>query len=74
VSRVPPVGQRDRGSERTLSLRLDPFGWEALEQESNRLGVSQEELVGFAVMYYLADADSGRITRRPPRGSNPSPE
>jgi hypothetical protein len=27
-------------------------------------GVPVEELVSFAVMYYLADVDSGRIARR----------
>jgi hypothetical protein len=47
-----------------MSLRLDEFAWEAIEHESTRLGVSEEELVAFAIMYYLADLDSGRIARR----------
>jgi hypothetical protein len=52
------------GEIRELSVRLDGFALEALEQESARLGVPVEELASFAVLYYLADVDSGRIARR----------
>ena len=52
--------------ERDLVLRLDGFAWEAIQQESARLGVTEEELLAYAVMYYLADVDSGRIARRRP--------
>jgi hypothetical protein len=47
-------------------LRLGEFAREALAEESARLGVSSEELASFSVMYYLADFDSGRTSRRPP--------
>jgi hypothetical protein len=57
---------RSRLPARSISLRLDEFAWEAIEHESTRLGVSEEELVAFAIMYYLADLDSGRIARRIP--------
>jgi hypothetical protein len=50
--------------DRGLSLPVDAFAWEALEEESARLGVSIEELVAFSVLYYLADVDSGRVARR----------
>jgi hypothetical protein len=43
---------------------MDAFAWQAAEEESQRLGVSVEELVVFAVLYYLADLDSGRVARR----------
>lgn len=46
-----------------MELRLDDFAREAVEQESTRLGVSAEEVMTFAVLYYLADLDSGRIAR-----------
>jgi hypothetical protein len=59
-----PAGDRSRLPARSVSLRLDEFAWEAIEHESTRLGVSEEELVAFAIMYYLADLDSGRIARR----------
>jgi hypothetical protein len=55
-----------RATRRELKLDLDTFGREALEAEAARLGVSPEELARHAVLYYLADCDSGRISRRPP--------
>jgi hypothetical protein len=60
--------------DHSVTLRLGGFAWDAIEQESARQGVSVEEMLAFAVMYYLADADSGRIAReisRSPYGANP---
>ncbi len=54
-----------------MTLRLDDFAWEAIEQESAELGVSVEELIVFSVLYYLADVDSGRIARRISRSPYP---
>ena len=51
---------------RELKLELDDFTREALEEEAAQLGVPAEDLVRFAVLYYLADRDSGRIARRLP--------
>ena len=45
---------------------MDEFGWQALQAESARLGVPEEEVVRHALLYYLADLDSGRIARRVP--------
>jgi hypothetical protein len=56
---------------RGLTLALDDFAWETIEQESARQGVSVEELIAFAVLYYLADVDSGRIARRITRSPYP---
>jgi hypothetical protein len=50
---------------------MDAFAWETVEEESARLGVSAEELVAFAVLYYLADVDSGRVARRITRSPYP---
>jgi hypothetical protein len=47
-----------------LSVRLDGFAAEAIDEEAERLGVSVEELVSFSILYYLADVDSGRIARQ----------
>lgn len=49
-----------------LVIGLDDFTWDALSEEALRLGVSDEELARFALIYYLADLDSGRMTRRVP--------
>ncbi len=62
-----------RGS-RELKLDLDTFTREALAQEAARLGVTAEELARFAVLYYLADCDSARISRRPPLVPPPDEE
>jgi hypothetical protein len=47
-----------------LTVHLDGFAWEALERESAGQGVSPGELARFAILYYLADVDSGRVARR----------
>lgn len=49
-----------------LELPLDPFLARALRQECERLSVSAKQLVEFAIAYYLADLDSGRVARRIP--------
>jgi hypothetical protein len=47
-----------------LTLRLGGFAWEAIDEEAARAGATAEELIAFSVLYYLADADSGRIARK----------
>jgi hypothetical protein len=47
-------------------LHPGPFLNATLAEESSRLGVTVEELVTFAVLYYLADRDGQRIARRTP--------
>jgi hypothetical protein len=61
----------DASSEGGVTVNLQGFAGEALARESERLGVPLEDLLAFAVMYYLADVDSGRIARRISRGSFP---
>jgi hypothetical protein len=46
-----------------VELELDGFAAEAIEEQADRFDVSVEDLVGFSVLYYLADVDSGRIAR-----------
>lgn len=68
----PPTGGSDvsdatgRHERRTVVLELDSFAWEALTEESAELEVSVDELVAFSVLYYLADRNSQRVSRRPP--------
>jgi hypothetical protein len=64
VNGLPAGDRQGVPAERSLTVRLDGFAWEALEQESARLGVPVEELITFSVLYYLADIDSGRIARQ----------
>jgi hypothetical protein len=48
-----------------VRVELDDFAWNALQREPDEYGISVEELLAYAGLYYLADRDSGRITRRP---------
>ncbi len=67
-----PFGDRQPMQlDHVVNLRMGGFAWEAIEQESARQGCTVEELVAFAVMYYLADADSGRIAREISRSPYP---
>ncbi|HLH14073.1 MAG TPA: hypothetical protein VKV16_04740 [Solirubrobacteraceae bacterium] len=60
-----------RERAREVSVTLRGFAGEALANESERAGVPAEELVAFALLYYLADVDSGRIARRIARSPYP---
>jgi hypothetical protein len=72
VSGSPTGDDRTAEGARSVSVPLQGFAWESIAQESVRLGVPVEELISFAVLYYLADVDSGRIARR--ISSSPYPD
>lgn len=63
--------QRGPHGERSLTLRMDGFAWEAIEQQCDSLGVSVEEFIAFSTLYYLADIDSGRVARQIARSPYP---
>jgi hypothetical protein len=65
---APSAGAR---TERSLTVTLDGFAWESITEEAAREGLTVEELVGYAVLYYLADADSGRVARQISRSPYP---
>jgi hypothetical protein len=66
-SRSRPGAEEGEGA--TVALPLDGFAWRELQRESQRNDVPPSELASFAILYYLADVDSGRIARRiPTRG------
>jgi hypothetical protein len=64
VTRPRAEDPRPTADVRSVTLKLDGFAWEAIEEEAGREGVSVEELITFSALYYLADVDSGRISRR----------
>ena len=47
-----------------LMVELDDDGWRELEAEATRQGVSIEALFEHAILYFLADLDSGRAEWR----------
>jgi predicted DNA-binding ribbon-helix-helix protein len=54
---APPPGS-------ALQIALDDTTWDALAEEAQNQGVTVEQLVLHAVMYFLADLDSGRLAGR----------
>ncbi|MGH2742655.1 MAG: hypothetical protein ACRDN8_09260 [Thermoleophilaceae bacterium] len=52
---------------KTVTVRLDRFGQEALDEYVRGSGGSQQDAVDVAVRYYLADSGSGRMAWRVPR-------
>jgi hypothetical protein len=58
--RVPPFESGSAG-QAALTVRLDDETWAALAEEAERQGVSADALAVHAVMYFLADLDSGRL-------------
>jgi len=49
-----------------VTIDLDGFAQERLEHEAQSQAVTLEQLVRHALMYYLADLDSGRVATRVP--------
>jgi hypothetical protein len=72
----PPRPSESQGdpSARSLELTLESFAWDTLDEEAEREGITTEELITFSVLYYLADVDSGRISRRITRSPYPRQE
>jgi hypothetical protein len=66
-------GGRFRRGEHRVEVVFDDFGWEALSQEARLQGVSVEELVYHAAIYYLARIHP-ELARRPPRPPEPQPD
>jgi hypothetical protein len=67
ASTDPPDPLAAARERRGLTLELDEFAIAALKDEARELNVSVEELGSFALLYFIADRDSGRTARRLPR-------
>lgn len=52
------------GHEVELQLSIDGDLWRSLEEEAERQGVSVQQMVEHAALYFAAEADAGRIARR----------
>jgi hypothetical protein len=62
---------------KSVIVRLDRFGQEALEEHVRATGESEADALDVAVRYYLGDADSGRMAWKAPRkliGADPAEE
>jgi hypothetical protein len=47
-----------------IEVEFDSFGWEQLQAESTRQGVSVEDVVRHAALYFLAERDEDRMDSR----------
>ena len=56
-----------------MEVVFDDFGWEALSREAKLQGITVEELVYHAAIYYLA-RERPEVARRPPRPPEPPEE
>jgi len=59
--------RRNLAEAKRIEIGFGDFTWSRLEEQASRQGVSVEELVSHAVLYFLADLDPNRIARRVPR-------
>jgi lactam utilization protein B len=50
----------------TVEVEFQDFGWQALNEAAEAQGVSVQEVIQHAAMYYLASADEGRISHSVP--------
>jgi hypothetical protein len=63
--RVPRLSREAEGKrELQMSIDLDLDSWRDLESEATRQDVSVEALLEHAILYFLADLDSGRVERK----------
>jgi hypothetical protein len=44
-----------------IKVAFDDDTWDALEEEAGRQGIEPEDLAVHALLYFLADLDSGRV-------------
>lgn len=61
---VPRFTRGDADGTATLTVTLEGETWKALRDEAERQGVPAETLAVHAVMYFIADLDSGRVADR----------
>ena len=52
---------------KSVNVRLDRFGQEALDEHLRATGESESDALDVAVRYYLGDAGSGRVAWKVPR-------
>jgi predicted transcriptional regulator len=62
--RVPRFRREPGVSGDAVRVGVDDDTWRALEEEAVRQGVDPEVLAEHALLYFLADLDSGRVASR----------
>jgi hypothetical protein len=62
--RIPPFAERVTAETSSLNVTIDDATWAALAEEAERQAVAIDALARHALLYYLADLDSGRLADR----------
>jgi hypothetical protein len=62
--RIPRFRRSAPAAGEAVKVGLDDDTWQALEEEGRRQGVDAVLLAEHAVLYFLADLDSGRLATR----------
>jgi hypothetical protein len=57
-------GEDGDGPDRKVRLTIDDAIWGEFTVEAERQGVSPDQLLQHAALYFLADRDTGRLTQR----------
>jgi hypothetical protein len=57
-------GERKNDGRVGLHLSIDEGLWQALEEEAERQGVSAQQMLEHAAIYFAAEIDAGRVTQR----------
>jgi hypothetical protein len=56
--------RREPGKLIELPLRIDEGTWSSLEEEAARQGVTTQQLLEHAGLFFAADVNAGRVTRQ----------
>ena len=62
--RLPDANVRAQAEAVDVDLDLEMGTWRALDAECRRQGVTREELLVHAVLFLIADLESGRVSHR----------
>ena len=64
VWRVPQLSLQPNGNSVAFDLEVDPQTWQALQDEAQLQGIDVGPLATHAILYFIADWDSGRLSER----------
>lgn len=57
-------GDLEKDGKPPLHLSIDDRLWKALEAEAESQGVSSQQMIEHAALYFAAEVDAGRMTQR----------
>jgi hypothetical protein len=61
---VPPLRREEHESSQEVEVEVEEKVWRALAEQAAAQGVDSEQLAKHALLFFLADVDSGRAAAR----------